>query len=96
MRRALSVPTSTPVCALHIDLGIYPIAEAIDRKMLSYWWRIQTNEASIPYRVMETQTTYSLWVYVDLELEHPSDVYQLSTASVTTAETAVKASGNTE
>ena len=58
MRRALSVPTSTPVCALHIDLGIYPIAEAIDRKMLSYWWRIQTNEASIPYRVMETQTTY--------------------------------------
>ena len=58
MRRALSVPTSTPVCALHIDLGIYPIAEAIDRKMLSYWWRIQRNEASIPYRVMETQKTY--------------------------------------
>ena len=38
VRRALSIPLSTPLCVVRMDTGIYPIQASTDRQKLIYFW----------------------------------------------------------
>ena len=58
IRRALSVPQSTPVSIIQMETGTYPIQALVEKKMLSYWWNIHRNQDGYPYIVVETQKEY--------------------------------------
>ena len=61
LRRALSIPDTTPISAILIETGIYPAQALIDRRTLVYWWTVESRPSSIPGRVVTAQKSYSTY-----------------------------------
>ena len=58
VRRALSIPVSTPLCVVRMDTGIYPIQATTDRQKLMYFWTANNSTNILLKQVLSTQDMY--------------------------------------